>query len=1314
MKNETALKEALLLEFWHKEAKGAETSLLAELPEAPGNPVNTPDRLELDLDTAHIDKVKELCNNSELLIFNFYSTVLTILTGKYIKADEFCFISPCGQFDDLKKSGFFLYKPLVDGNKSFKELFSKNKEFMLQSMEYSCGYEKIREMVRSAERLEEVGLVINDRSYPEYKPELLFKISASPAPRLIIEFRSKRTDRNNIELLGHNFISLLEGILQHMYEPVDKVEYLSKTERRLLKEFNSVKSYFPINQNIIELITENALKFPDKTAIVHGEEKISYSALMEHSNRYAGQLLSQGLKKEDKVVVMIGRSVDFAAAIIAVWIAGGAYVPVDIDYPAERIRLILRETGATHVFTSASALSKTRVATEQTEVVYINILEKNILTEELRETSASAKKRKASKTPKIGLQDLAYVIFTSGSTGKPKGVMIEHLGMINHIGAKITEMKMDNKAVVAQNAPQTFDISIWQLFSGLACGGTTIIYDKNVIADPADFLKQVNKDKVTVLELVPSYFIECLKALEENAELSLGGLTILILNAETLMPSMVERWFSLYPRIPIVNTYGATEVSDDISHYIMHSVPDTATVPVMKKPIQHIEVHIVNEHMQPVPVNVKGEILLSGIGVGRGYINDEVKTANSFLGPLPGITGAERTYRTGDIGRYLIDGTMEFLGRKDTQVKIRGNRIELGEIEHALMQVNGITNCTVLANQEQQYLAAYYQSELPITKELILDNIRHKLPEYMIPNYYVQMDKFPLTENGKINKKMLPDPVGSGMDAGPDYMEPRNIIERHLAEAYGLVLKRLKVGIKDDFFALGGDSIKAIQIGSQMKQKGYSLKIQDILRNPVIINLAEYVKAVTRNSDQAEITGIVPLSPIQAAFFSRNQLDVNHYNQSVLLESREKIEEDAVKAAFDKITLHHDNLRMIYKKSAGGWIQECKKNGQNYSFEIIELTEAAGLEPHCERIQSSIDLEKGPLFKVALFRGEGNDKLLLVSHHLVIDGVSWRILLEDFAHLYQQHLSNAEMNLPLKTDSFKYWQEKMVEYTLGEELKNEEAYWDAVETYPVKPLPVENTGGSSVMKDSFTESVFLSESLTDQLLTKCYKAYNTDVNDILITALCLSLDEAFNLGKVLLKLEGHGREYIGKDVDVTRTIGWFTTEYPVMLDMKFGQNKIRQLIEIKETLHRVPNKGIGYGILRYFAKKDYRLEPEIVFNYLGDFGADVGAKQNSGRFEFSNNVNGSTVSGNAIRECVLDVSGIIVKGRLNLVISYDTKQFSSPTIKNLLNSYRLHLEWLITSLSNEKEEKLTPVDLTFKGLTMEQLEELSNNLKYTY
>ena len=648
-------------------------------------------------------------------------------------------------------------------------------------------------------------------------------------------FRLTRRLKGGLTLskISSIYFSILRTFIDSPSFQIKNIQYVDDSELALLDSFNQVEQNFSLGKDIVTLFRENVEKYGDKTAVEDSRRQLNYKELDFYSTRIAHYLLKNHSPHTDELFgVIMDRSVTMCETILGIWKSGSGYVPIDKNYPKERILQIINNSGMKGLFIDGS-VEESIVSSLLGYVTLINVNE--LPKEDIIERDDPID---------IPLSSLAYVIYTSGSTGVPKGAMIEHLGMLNHMGSKIVELGMNDQSRVAQNAPHTFDISVWQMFSGLVCGGTTVIYDYHTIIDVPKFCHQLREDYISVLELVPSYFSEMLYFLEKNrSSLELKDLNILVLNAETLFPRVVNQWLELYSNIPIVNTYGITETSDDLSHYIMRKKIDTETTPILKRPIQHIEIHIVDSNLRRVPVGVTGEIIVAGLGVGRGYLNDKERTGKVFLqGPIKGLTYQSRIYRTGDLGRYSEDGTMEFLGRTDYQIKVGGHRVELPEIENKLNLISEIKDAIVLDIKNKRgdtFLVAFYTAKEEIIEQELKVHLKEQLPSYMIPAYFVELDKFPLNPNGKINRKVLREwKINNSVALEVQYTGDFSDLEKELLEEWKYVLGREDIGLNDDFFDLGGNSFKAIRLIARNK---HNYTINELYDNPTVNTLGKII-----------------------------------------------------------------------------------------------------------------------------------------------------------------------------------------------------------------------------------------------------------------------------------------------------------------------------------------------------------------------------------------------------------------------------------------------------------------------------------------
>jgi amino acid adenylation domain-containing protein len=553
-----------------------------------------------------------------------------------------------------------------------------------------------------------------------------------------------------------------------------------------------------------ELFEGRAAAHPDAIAAVQGARSWTYAELNARANRLARALLARGLRREGVVAVVSERNLDWMAAVIAVFKAGGAYLPIEPQFPADRVAAMLDRAGCRLVVDPPLIERAYAEGHDDTDVGVT-----------------------------VAPDQLAYIYFTSGSTGEPKGAMCEHAGMLNHLLAKIEDLEIGPESVVAQTAPQCFDISLWQLVSALLVGGRTVLVEQEAILDAERFVATIAGAGVTVAQVVPSYLEVVLSRLEQRAH-ALPDLRCVSVTGEALKLPLAQRWFAAMPGVRLVNAYGLTETSDDTNHEVMERAPDGDRVP-LGRPVRNAYVYVVDEQLALVPLGAPGEIVFSGVCVGRGYVNDPERTRAAFVAD-PHRPG-ERLYRSGDFGRWRPDGKLEFLGRRDAQVKIRGFRIELGEVESALARVPGVGSGAALVDGKR--LVAFYAGERPLAPGVLRERLAESLPEYMVPAVFHWRERLPLTENGKVDRKALAAAL-DGADRGGE--PPATPAERLLAAAWADVLGIApeRIGRRDDFFDLGGTSLSAVRLVIALDR---AASLEDIMRVPVLAEQARLVDA---------------------------------------------------------------------------------------------------------------------------------------------------------------------------------------------------------------------------------------------------------------------------------------------------------------------------------------------------------------------------------------------------------------------------------------------------------------------------------------
>ncbi len=1116
---------------------------------------------------------------------------------------------------------------------------------------------------------------------------------------LKLTYNTSVYEEENIRKIEGHFTQIAESVVEDAEVKISEVEILTEEERQqILIDFNNTAVDYTNDKAIYQLFEEQVERSPDSIALMYEDRSLTYRELNERANQLARVLRNIGVKSDNIIGIMVERSLEMIVGIIGILKAGCAYLPIDPEYPQDRIEYMLQDSGA-RILLTQSALSNRIVLKQEVLILDDSTLYKG----------DNTNLDKVNKS-----NDLAYIIYTSGSTGKPKGVMIEHRNVYNSIYSRMKEYELGQKDNVLQLFSFAFDGFVTSFFTPILSGSRVILMKDEDSKNPICIKEHIKRYGITHFITVPSLYSAILECSDKK---ELETLRIITLAGENTSESLIKQSKAIKPDLEIVNEYGPTENS--VVTTILRDMKIGKKVTI-GKPIANTKVYILDKNSKLQPTGVAGELCIAGAGLARGYLNRPELTTEKYV-DNPFKLG-DRMYHTGDLARWLPDGNIEFLGRIDNQVKIRGYRIELGEIENKLLSHEAVKETVIISrddNDGSKYLCAYVVGDKELTVLELREHLSKDLPDYMIPSYFIQLEKLPLTSNGKVDRKALPEHDGS-VNSGVEYIAPRNEIEKKLVSIWQEVLGIESIGISDNFFALGGDSIKSIQISARMQKYQLKLEVKYIMQNPTIKELSKYVVKNSRKAEQDLVTGEIELTPIQRWFFDTNFTDKHHWNQSVMLYREDGFYEEALTKAFDKLVEHHDILRTVYEEKQGNIKQiNREKDGDFFTLEVIDLTHIDNKEDIAEKIkekanniQRSIDLSNGPLIKLGLFKTKHGDHLLIVIHHLVVDGVSWRIIFEDLDIAYKQAINSERIVLQDKTDSFKLWSEELRKYANSSKLLKELPYWRKIEESDISAIPKDLDSDSYISNDKRTISIDFTEKETEQLIKQVNRAYGTEINDILLTALGTTIKEWSGNEKVLIDLEGHGRELKLEDVDISRTVGWFTSTYPVILDMTGIRDRGYQIKKTKESLRHIPNKGIGYGILKYLTKPENRegisfnRYAEISFNYLGQFDNDV----NTEVFKASNMPLGNSVSLRSEKTYSIDISGIITGGRLGLGFSYNKNEYAEETIKKITEIYSCELREIIEHCIEKEATEITPCDTRAKNMSLEELDSLIETL----
>jgi len=954
----------------------------------------------------------------------------------------------------------------------------------------------------------------------------------------VVEYNSNLYRETTIQRIVSHFRNLLAAALPDVNIPISRLEILSPEERKqLLEDFNDNTADFPWDKTIYQFIEDHAQKQPGAKAVTCEGETVTYDQLNSRAGQLALVLREKGVENETIAAIMMERSIDIVVSILAVWKAGGAYLPIDPSYPQERIDYILENSGAKVLLKKSESPwrghpienSNDQNSNDRNKINVPVVLDFEYLNFDI----VSNFEFRASN---LSSSELAYIIYTSGSTGQPKGVMIEHVGMMNHIYAKIDLLDITGKSVVAQNASQTFDISVWQFFAALVQGGRTVIYPDSLVLDPSKFIPRLLEDGITILEVVPSYLSVLLDVLDNKKGKNAAALVLdyLLVTGEEVKPRLVNRWFDTFPHIKVVNAYGPTEASDDITHHVMTKPlePGIQRVPI-GKPVRNFNIYIVDEHMNLCPVGVKGEICVSGVGVGRGYINRPGLTAETFSSVSSVSSVAKKLYKTGDLGVWLPDGTIEFFGRKDDQVKISGFRIELGEIESHLLAHPEVKEAVVMDREDEKggkRLYAYIVGKEPAGKSIDLQGVKnhllHLLPDYMIPAYFLPLEKLPLTPNGKIDRKALLEIKPAARTIPYISLEMLNRLQREAAGSIPGILSKKQE--KDD-------------ASPGRKRTDFAVEA-----------LEEYAKLEHYSKHQKNGKTYYPLSLAQKVYYfiEKTHPKTTCNNHTFTVRYPEIIEENLLSEAINTAVARYDALRLR--------VVELKLENDMIPAQYVAPYQAPGLDsvdfsgqddPQLpeqwlkEVNDKPFQLVENDLFYFAYVKYNSEESGYIIKmHHLLVDRITFALLFREIHKIYRQLKEGKEVSVD--ETSFPSYIENCLlrekSYLDSAQIKKDRAFWHKV----MLPLPPEVDLSTRKGNPFNIETASSTQTVPGKLRTRMHqycKTGGTSLFKLILAALSIYVSRVTAQDNFVIGSVSHGR----RTEEQKQTPGLFNRFFPI-------------------------------------------------------------------------------------------------------------------------------------------------------------------------
>ncbi|HEY4326481.1 MAG TPA: amino acid adenylation domain-containing protein [Mucilaginibacter sp.] len=1285
------------------------------------------------IDTDLLANLLKLSHQQGATLFMTLLASFKVLLYRYSAQEDICVGTPVAgrnQHELERLIGFFLntlaLRSRVTGEMSFSELLHELKETALEAFKHQeVPFEKVvdavvkqRDMNRSPLfqvmfifqnapevpklQLKDLSLSVEDMEQTTTMFDIVLTISETDdGLQGAMEYSTDFYREETIARMVDHYKNLLGSIAVAPAEKVSLLGMLTETEEQtLLENFNETAAAYPEDKSVTDLFEEQVARRPETVATVFDGVEISYQELNKKSNQVARYLQKYGVKAETLVPICIERGLEMLIGILAIMKAGGVYVPIDPDFPTDRISYMLEDSGAELALTSKG--SREKLGSGGIKLITLD-----------EDWTQIEKEENNNLETRVSPEQLAYVIYTSGSTGKPKGVMIRHRSVVNLLTSITKEVVFTQSSKFLSVTTYSFDICYLELYVPLINGGELVIASRETASDGFRLVESLSAYRPTHMQATPSTWQMLAEAdwrNEEQVKMLVGGEAVKE-GIKDYLTGIGEVW----------NVYGPTETT------IWSAIKKLSGVEKVNigKPLSNTQIYIISGEKELNPIGVNGEICIGGAGLARGYWNRPDLTAEKFIvDPFAKEPGA-RLYRTGDLGRWLPDGNIECLGRIDDQVKVKGYRIELGEIESVLNQAEQVKLGVVLVKADtngNNRLVGYVVPKDKFDKQEIQGYLGTKLPEYMIPAIWVEMEQIPLTPNGKINRKSLPDP--EVMAIATEYIAPRNQIEQALADIWQELLGVERVGIFDNFFELGGDSILTIQVVSRMRRQGHIIQPKDIFKYQVVADLSEAIEKGAESfiaAEQGILSGSFGLIPIQSRYFETELLIAPRLNQQVLLKINKNIGAEMLQIALDRLIERHDALRLRFKKEGGVWEQEYGTNLPELSVEDLPELHKAVLPDQIRMIaqecRRSLSITEGRLMRMVMIRTpeeEEANRLLLVMHHLLTDGISWQILQEDMEQVLDELMNHKPLYWGEKGSSYRQWQASLVKYSKSQKLSGQKAYWEGI-ACAYDPFPKDQEYSEAILgKDIQDYEVKLGEEYTQFLLQDVLGVYHTEINDLLLGALCLALCKWSGKSQVVIGLEGHGREVIDQEIDNSGTIGWFTNSYPVLLKKNTTADAGQLIKGIKEDLRRVPDKGLGYGVLKYINKLEELQgdDPwDLDFNYLGQLQTTV----SSGRWlSVSTEDKESEINEEQLSVSKLSVNSYIFEGNLILNWSYSIHHYHRETISSVADEYVAQLMYLIAHCIEQGKSKVihTPADY---GLGAEiSYEELDRFLEEPY
>lgn len=1308
------------------------------------------------------DKVRELCLTKKVTPFITYHLAFSILLSRLSGEKDIVIGVPSDgrNHSELEQLiGFFnntlVFRSQISEEATFSELLEEAKEAALEIFEHQylpfdllvdemghdrdLSYNPICQVkfqfLEEHRTLEKdfgefnISEVSSSESNVHFDLDLsIFETSQGPLFTWL--FKNELFNKKTIQFMAEQYELLLEQAVKHPDIPLSKTRLVLEVEQIKLEQLGKGDVQESSSDgSLVEIFESQAESNPQRIAVKSRDNTLTYQALNIKANQFADYLSELGVEKGEKVAIYLNTSEPLMIAILALKKLDATYIPLDPMNAKSRLEYVVKDSDVAILITEDSNLGELEFS--GLDIVSVDDWDSTDWMQGYQEHNIGRA---------IDEEEIAYVIYTSGSTGEPKGVEISNLALLDYCqngASDYYSADLNGSLVITSHS---FDISVPSLFVPLLNGDyvsfpTKKTNDEKIIESAATLLKQ----EPLLIRMTPMHLRGILTVLPEGAVSNTSHR--FVIGGEAFPVELGQSLQSFFPSSVIFNHYGPTETTVGCTLFNVSEGLEQATsnsyFPI-GRPMPNHQLYVLDKHQRIVGKGNVGELYVGGLGLAHGYHNKPEHTKECFIS---NPYNSNRIYATGDLVKWGEQDQLVYVGRNDHQFKIQGFRVEIKEIEKTIKNINEVTDVIVLVNSSKvtKQIIAYIVGS--ISKEDIERRLNDTLPQYMIPSSFTFLEAFPLNSNGKVDIKRLSELESLNEDV-QQYEMPTTDIEKKIAAVWSSLLKLEKIGVSANFFALGGDSILSIQAVSRAASQGVFFTTKQLFEHQTIKALSKVASVKSRQVfRQEEVEGETTLTPIQADFI-RTASNPNHFNQSVMLKIPVEITIEALNGIISEITKRHDALRLSFREdnSSLGYKAVFKSLSKSSVDKYLSKVALDTLDDHlitnyANEAHSRINIEKGPLMQCVCFESPEGNRLLWIIHHLVVDGVSWRILLEDFESLVNQSLAGKPFSLPPKTSSVKDWGDFLkttlsvngVESHFKDMITKERNFWlkqleyqKSTQSITSNSLKQNNneTTGKSETNTATSISTVLDTKNTSLLTTKALESYALNVNELMLASLFYGFYQWKAYRQLAITMEGHGREHIDEKFDLTQTIGWFTSKYPLTLstgksisELSSEDDRLDLIIrEIKEQLRSVPNGGIGFGLGKEFLELDYQQSspPEVVFNYLGQFDETFDNKKG---VSFSDESTGENIHPNNAPEEKFTFNSLIINDSLRLNLSFDTSDVSENEAAELLECFKSSIESMVShcvkpiarrkSISDYPQANLSPNELEYLQQTYE-------------